>query len=70
MYVQSNTLLLVDAFENFRNKCIEVSELDLAQFLSAPGLACQACLKKIGIRLELLTNIEMLLVVEKGTRGG
>ena len=46
VYVQSVTLLLADAFENFRNKCIEIDELDLAHFLSAPELAWQACLKK------------------------
>ena len=70
LYVQSDTLLLADVFENFRNKCIEIYELDPAHFLSAPGLAWQACLKKTGIRLELLTDIDMLLMVEKGTRGG
>ena len=46
LYVQSDTLLLADVFENFRNMCIEVYELDPAHFLSAPGLAWQACLKK------------------------
>ena len=45
-------------------------ELDPAQFLSAPGLAWQACLKKTKVKLELLTDIDMLLMVEKGTRGG
>ena len=40
LYVQSDTLLLADVFENFRNKCIEINELDPANFLSAPGLAC------------------------------
>ena len=45
-YVQSDTLLLADVFENFRNKCIEIYELDPAHFLSAPGLAWQTCLKK------------------------
>ena len=40
--VQSYTLLLADVFENFRSKCIQIFELDLAHFLSAPGLACQA----------------------------
>ena len=39
LYVQSDTLLLADVFENFRNKCIEIYELDPAHFLSAPGLA-------------------------------
>ena len=52
-------------FENFRNKCIEMYELDPAHFLSAPGLAWQACLKKTEIKLELLTDIDMLLMVEK-----
>ena len=46
--VQSHNLLLADVFENFRNKCIEIYELDPAHFLSAPGLAWQACLKKQG----------------------
>ena len=69
-YVQSDTLLLADVFENFRNKCIEIYELDPAHFLSAPGLAWQACLKKTKVELELLTDIDMLLMVEKGTRGG
>ena len=66
LYVQSDTLLLADVFENFRNKCIEIYELDPAHFLSAPGLAWQACLKKTGVELELLTDIDMLLMVEKG----
>ena len=64
MYVQSDTLLLADVFENFRNKCIEIYELDPAHILSAPGLAWQACLKKTEVELELLTNIDMLLMAE------
>ena len=51
-------------------KCIEIYELDPVHFLSAPRLACKACLKKTEIELELLTNIDMLLVVEKGIRRG
>ena len=53
-----------------RNKCIEVYELDLANFLSAPGLAWQARLKKTELRLEFLTDVDMLLMAEKGIRGG
>ena len=70
LYVQSNTLLLADVFENFRNTCLEVYELDPAHFLSLPGLVWQACLKKTSIKLELLTDYDMLLMVDKGIRGG
>ena len=69
LYVQSDTLLLADVFENFRNKC-QVYELDPAHFLSLPGLAWQACLKKINIKLELSTDYDMLLMVEERIRGG
>ena len=48
LYVQSDTLLLADLFENFRDKCIEIYEIDPAHFLSAPGLAWEASLKKAG----------------------
>ena len=54
LYVQSDTLLLVDVFENFRNMCIKVYELDPVHFLSAPVLSWQTCLKKTGVKLELL----------------
>ena len=70
MYVQSDTLLLADVFENFKKKYIQIYELDPAHFLSAPGLAWQACLKKTEVKLELLTDADMLLMVEKGIRGG
>ena len=70
LYVQSDTILLADIFENFRNKSIEIYELDTAHFLSAPRLAWQACLKKTKVKLKLLTNVDMLLMVEKGIRGG
>ena len=70
LYVQSNTLLLADVFESFRNKCIEIYELDPTHFLSAPGLSWQAALKKTGVILELLPDIDMLLMVKKGMRGG
>ena len=46
LYVQSDILLLVDVFENFRKNCIKVYELDPVNFLSLRGLAWQACLKK------------------------
>ena len=56
LYVQSDTLLLANLFENVRNMCLKVYELDPAHFLSLPGLAWQACLKKTNIKLELLTD--------------
>ena len=68
--VTHNTLLLADAFENFRDMCLKEYEIDPARFLSLPGLAWQACLKKTNIELELLTDYDMLLMVEKGIRGG
>ena len=70
MNVQSDTLLLADVFENFRRKCIEIYEFDPSHFLSAPGLTWQACLKKTEVELVLLTNTDMLLMVEKGIQGG
>ena len=68
-YVQINTLLLSDVFENFRKMCLKIYELDPAKFLSPPGLAWQAALKKTKAKLDLLTDIDMLLMVEKGMRG-
>ena len=69
LYVQSDTLLLADVFENFRDMCIKEYELNPAHFLSLPGLAWQACLKKTNIELALLTDYDMLLMVEEGIRG-
>ena len=68
--VESDTLLLADAVEKFRNMCLEIYKLDPAKFLSAPGLALQGALKKTKVKLDLLTDIDMLLIVEKGIRGG
>ena len=69
-YVQSDTLLLADVFENFRNMCPEIYKLDPAKFLSAPGLTQKAALKKTKEKLDLLTDIDMFLMVEKSIRGG
>ena len=69
LYVKLDTALLADVFESFRNKCLEIYKLDPAYFLTAPGLAWWACLKKTGIKLELLTDNNMLMMFEKGIRG-
>ena len=58
---------MTDVSENFRNMCVKIYELDPAQFLSAPGLAWQAALKIK--KLDLFTDIYMLLMVEKGISG-
>ena len=70
LYVQSDTLMLADVFQNFRNKCIEIYELDPTHFLSALGLAWQACSNKTEVDLELLTNNDRLFMAENGIRGG
>ena len=70
MYAQSDTLLLADVFENFRNMCLEIYKLDPVYFVSAPGLAWQACFKKTNVKLELLTDYDMLLMIENRIRGG
>ena len=70
LYVQSDMLLLADVFENFRNMCHEKYGLDPSHFYSAPGLTWQACLKKTQVELGLLTDIDMLLMIENGIRGG
>ena len=70
LYVQSDTLLLADVFENFRNMCDNIFELDATYSLSPPELASQACLKKTGVKLVLLTDNNMSLMVERGIRRG
>ena len=62
--------IIADVFENFRDKCIEIYELDQAHFVFGPGLAWEDCLKKTGVRLELLTDSDMLLMTEEGIKGG
>ena len=66
LYFKTDTLILAYVFENFRN----IYELGPVHFVSAPGLAWQACFKKTGVKLELLTDYDMLLMIEKSIRGG
>ena len=70
LHVQSDTLFFADVFTNFRKVYLYIYELDPAHFLSAPGLAWQACLKKLNVELELISDADMLLMIEKGFRGG
>ena len=67
--VQSDTLLLADVFQNLRNTYLEIYETDLVKLVSTPGLAWEK-LKKTKVNLDLLIDIDMLLVAEKGIRGG
>ena len=70
LYNDTDVLLLADVFENFRNICMENYKLDPAYYFTAPGLFWDACLKMTNVNLELLTDVNMLLMVEKGIRGG
>ena len=63
--VKRDTLLVAYVFENFRKMCLEIYQLDSAKFLSAPKLAWYTALKKSKIKLELITDTDMLLMVEK-----
>ena len=63
--VQSNTLLSADVVGNFRNMFLELYKLDPTKFLSAPGLTWQAALKKTKVKLDLLSDTNMLLMVGK-----
>ena len=58
--VPGETLLLADVFENSRNMCINIYELDPPKFLPAPGLAWQAALKKYKLKLNILTDIDVI----------
>ena len=69
MYIQSNRLLLANVL-HFIDTSLEIYELDPSKFLSAPGLALQAALKEAKVKLDLSTAIGILLMVEKGIRGG
>ena len=71
LYLKNDMLLLSNMFETtFRNPCLENYKLDPAHFYTSPGLACQASLKKTGVRLELLTDPDMLLMFDLSIRGG
>ena len=70
LYNETDVLLLADVFENFRNLCLKIYKLDPVYYYTAPGLAWDACLKMTNINLELLSDPNMLLMFEKGIRGG
>ena len=70
LYLKSDVLLLADVFENFRSTCLRHYNLDPAHYYTSPGLAWDACLKETGQELQLLHDYDMLMMFEKGIRGG
>ena len=70
LYLRTDVILLANVFEAFRDTCLKHYSLDPVHFYTAPGLAWKACLKKTGVRLDLLTDPDMLLMFERGIRGG
>ena len=70
MYLKTDVLLLVDVFENFRDKCLNIFGLDPCHYFTSPGLSWDAALKKTKVKLDLITDIDMALFIEKGLRGG
>ena len=70
LYLKSEVLLLSDVFENFRKTCLKHDKLDLAHYVTSPGLAWDVCLKETGQKLQLLCDYDMLMMFEKGIRGG
>ena len=70
LYLKTDLILLANMFEAFRDTCLEYYQLDPVHFYTSPGLAWQACLKKMGAKLELPTDPDMLLMFEHGIRGG
>ncbi|GFU54658.1 uncharacterized protein TNCV_2161271 [Trichonephila clavipes] len=70
LYVTSDVILLADVFQNFRQLCLNFYKLDPCHCYTAPGLAWQACFYMSRVKLELFTDLDMHLFVERGIRGG
>ena len=70
MYLKTDVLLLCDIFEKFIKTCLKYYCLDLCNYFSSPELSWDAMLKMTGIKLELISNIDIYLFIEKGMRGG
>ena len=70
LYLKSDVLLLADVFENFREICLNIYGLDPSHYVSSPALFWDAMLKKTGVSLDLISDVDMQYLIEKGMRGG
>lgn len=70
LYLQTDVLILADTFENFRKVCIEKYKLDPLHYFTTPGLSWDAMLRFTGVQIELITQYEMMRMVNSGVRGG
>ena len=70
LYLKTDVLLWADVFENFRDECLKNYVLDPARYFTSPGVSWDAALKKTKVKLDLITDIDIQLFIEKGFRGG
>lgn len=70
LYLKTDVLLLADVFENFRNTCYDIYKLDPSHYYTSPSLSFDAMLKHTDVEIKLITDVEMLLFIEQGVRGG
>ena len=70
IYLMTDVLPLADVFEHFRDTCLKYYSLDPCHYFRAPGLSWDACVRQSNVKLELLTDVEQHLMIEKGIRGG